>query len=86
MIYSTTPLTPEQFIDLLGRSTLGERRPIDDPDTIAGMVANWPTGATAGRAARLGLHPDKRFSDIIRQYIDDCRTMPGGEAALKGLS
>ena len=40
MIYSTTPLTPEQFIDLLCRSTLGERRPIDDPDTIAGMVAN----------------------------------------------
>jgi len=40
MIYSTTPLTPEQFIDLLNRSTLGERRPIDDPDTIAGMVAN----------------------------------------------
>ena len=40
MIYSTTPLTPEQFLDLLNRSTLGERRPIDDPDTIAGMVAN----------------------------------------------
>ena len=34
MIYSTTPLTPEQFLDLLNRSTLGERRPIDDPDTL----------------------------------------------------
>jgi len=50
------------------------------------MVANWPAGATAARAARLGLHPDKSFADIIRQYIDDCRKTPGAEAALKGLA
>lgn len=40
MLYSTDPLTPEQFLDILNRSTLGERRPIDDPEAIAGMVAN----------------------------------------------
>ncbi len=38
--YSTTPITPAQFVDLLVRSTLGERRPIDDPDAIDGMVHN----------------------------------------------
>ncbi|MCP5182303.1 MAG: NAD-dependent epimerase, partial [Pseudomonadales bacterium] len=54
-------------------------------ERIAGMVANWPTGATAQRAARLGLHPDDSFADIIRQYIEDCRKTPGGEAALAGL-
>jgi len=31
-------LSPEQFIDVLTRSTLGERRPIDDATTIQGMV------------------------------------------------
>ncbi len=33
-------LSPEQFIDVLSRSTLGERRPVDDIDTIRGMVEN----------------------------------------------
>ena len=42
-------------------------------ERIAGIVANWPTGATAARAAALGLKPDTRFTDIVRQYIDDCR-------------
>jgi GNAT superfamily N-acetyltransferase len=46
--YSTTrPLTPAAFIDLLRRSTLAERRPVDDPDTIAGMIANADLTATA---------------------------------------
>jgi GNAT superfamily N-acetyltransferase len=40
-------LTPTTFIDLLGRSTLGERRPIDDPEAIAGMVANADLTVTA---------------------------------------
>ncbi len=43
----TTPLSPATFIDLLRRSTLGERRPIDDADTIAGMVANADLTVTA---------------------------------------
>ena len=53
---------------------------------IAGMVANWPSGATAARAERLGLLADTDFASIIRQYIDDCRRTPGAQAALKGLS
>lgn len=35
-----TPITSEQFIELLKDSTLGERRPIQDFDCIAGMLAN----------------------------------------------
>ncbi len=31
-------LTPAEFIDLLHRSTLAKRRPVDDPGTIAGML------------------------------------------------
>jgi hypothetical protein len=52
---------------------------------IAGIVANWPTGATAARAARLGLQPDPDFDSIIRQYIADRRVSPDGAAALQGL-
>ena len=55
-------------------------------ETIAGIVANWPRGSTARRAAALGLKPDRDFADIIRQYIADCRAAPGGEAALAGLT
>lgn len=52
-------------------------------ERIAGIVANWPAGATAARAARLGLQPAASFEAIVRQYIDDCRA--GNPAALKGL-
>ena len=52
---------------------------------IAGIVANWPGGASAHRAARLGLLPDASFADIIRQYITDCETRPDARLSLKGL-
>jgi len=54
-------------------------------ERIAGIVANWPAGATAARAAALGLHPHENFADIIRQYIADCQALPTGAEALKGL-
>ncbi len=56
------------------------------PDAkIAGIVANWPAGATADRAARLGLLPDVDFANIIRQYIADCAVSTSGMDALMGL-
>ena len=33
-------ITAEQFIDLLNRSTLGQRRPVDDKQCIQGMIEN----------------------------------------------
>jgi D-erythronate 2-dehydrogenase len=54
-------------------------------ERIAGIVANWPTGASAARAARLGLHPHTGFAEIIRQYIDDCAALPNADQTLKGL-
>lgn len=56
-------------------------------ERIAGIVANWPQGASAGRAARLGLAPEAAFADIIRQYIADCRARPDdAHVTLKGLA
>ncbi len=55
-------------------------------ERIAGIVANWPKGATAQRAGRLGLTPEASFADIIRQYIADCRAQPDAAITLKGLA
>ena len=52
-------------------------------ERIAAIVANWPQGATARRAAALGLQPEASFEDIIRQYIADSAATP---AALKGMN
>ncbi|PTY04950.1 GNAT family N-acetyltransferase [Opitutaceae bacterium EW11] len=35
---SSRPITPEQFIDVLRRSTLSERRPVDDRRCIEAML------------------------------------------------
>ena len=63
-----------------------ERVRFERDERIANIVANWPSGASAARAARLGLHPHENFADIIRQYIDDCRALPNADQTLKGLS
>lgn len=39
--YQITPnLSTEDFIDILNRSTLGERRPVDDSECIESMIKN----------------------------------------------
>ena len=69
--------------DVAGRAVRDRVRFVPDP-VIAGIVANWPAGATASRAARLGLHPAPDFAEIVRQYIADC-TASNASAALQGL-
>ncbi|EIJ2221184.1 GNAT family N-acetyltransferase [Vibrio cholerae] len=34
------PITPEQFVDLLNKTTLGARRPTDNYECISGMLEN----------------------------------------------
>lgn len=55
-------------------------------ERVAGIVANWPSGASAARAAGLGLRAHARFSDIIREYIDDAARASDADRALSGLS
>ena len=39
--YALEPqLDPQEFADVLRRSTLGERRPVDDAEAMRGMVAH----------------------------------------------
>ena len=46
-------LTPAEFIDVLVRSTLAERRPVDRPDVIAAMLTNADVVLTARADGRL---------------------------------
>jgi len=41
------PVNAFDFTDLLNRSTLGERRPVDDPECMKGMVENTNLMITA---------------------------------------
>jgi D-erythronate 2-dehydrogenase len=52
-----------------------------DP-VIQRIVSGWAAGATAERAALLGLQPETSFDDIIRAYIADHEGHPD---ALRGL-
>ncbi|HEY2561718.1 MAG TPA: D-erythronate dehydrogenase [Caldimonas sp.] len=54
-------------------------------EQIAGIVANWPKGATAKRAERLGLQAERSFADIVRRYIADCREGADAAQSLAGL-
>jgi predicted N-acetyltransferase YhbS len=47
------PITVAQFIGLLKRSTLGERRPIEDRACLAGMLSNSNLTVTAWDKAEL---------------------------------
>lgn len=44
---SECKITPAEFVDLLIRSTLAERRPVDDPDCIAAMLQHGNLLCTA---------------------------------------
>jgi nucleoside-diphosphate-sugar epimerase len=82
-------VTVQQMLDALAAVAGPEVRArvsFQRDERIASIVANWPQGATAARAARLGLRPEANFEGIIRQYIADCRASPLGAAALAGLA
>ena len=54
LAYSLEPdLQPDEFIDVLVRSTLGQRRPIDRPDVIGAMLRHADIIATARVEGRL---------------------------------
>jgi len=67
-------VTVQQMLDALaavaGQEVRQRVRFVRD-ERIAAIVANWPKGASAYRAAGLGLLPETSFEDIIRQYIAD---------------
>jgi nucleoside-diphosphate-sugar epimerase len=78
-------VTVQQMLDALeavAGPAVRARVRFERDERIAGIVANWPKGASGTRAAGLGLLPEASFEDIIRQYIAD----NAGTPALKGMA
>ena len=57
-------ITSEQFLEVLKRSGLAERRPVDDPECIAGMVKNSNLVVTAWA--------DNALVGVARSVTDYC--------------
>jgi ribosomal protein S18 acetylase RimI-like enzyme len=57
-------LSVEEFIDVLRRSTLAERRPVDDLPTMAGMLAHADVIATARDSEGLLAGVSRAISDF----------------------
>jgi GNAT superfamily N-acetyltransferase len=54
LTYQLEPaLDPDEMIDLLVRSTLAERRPVGEPDTIRGMIAHADVIVTARASGKV---------------------------------
>lgn len=71
--YALKPnLSIEEFIDVLRRSTLAERRPVDDSATIAGMLAHADVIVTARDAQRLVIGVSRAITDFSYcTYLSD---------------
>ncbi|MFY9255460.1 MAG: GNAT family N-acetyltransferase [Fuerstiella sp.] len=62
----------DEFIDVLQRSTLAERRPVDDRDRIAGMLANADRFATARNSDGLLVGVARAITDFhYCTYLSD---------------
>jgi ribosomal protein S18 acetylase RimI-like enzyme len=73
VMYAREPKLPtEEFVDLLSRSGLAERRPVDDQPRIAGMLANCDLLLTARSAAGLLIGVSRAISDFhYCTYLSD---------------
>ena len=62
----------DEFIDVLRRSTLAERRPVDDARTMAGMLAHADVIVTARDARRLLVGVSRAITDFSYcTYLSD---------------
>jgi predicted N-acetyltransferase YhbS len=66
-----TELTPDEFVDVLRRSTLAERRPVDEPETIRVMLEQADLIVTA-RAGDLLVGVSRAITDFAYcTYLSD---------------
>ena len=82
--YQVEPnLSPAEFIDVLQRSTLAERRPVDRPELIERMLAHANVIITARSAAGLLVGVSRAMTDFgYATYLSDLAvTRPTSDAA-----
>jgi ribosomal protein S18 acetylase RimI-like enzyme len=65
-------LTASEFVDILRRSTLAERRPVDDLASVAGMLANADVIVTARTDSDLLVGVSRAITDYhFCTYLSD---------------
>lgn len=65
-------LDPAEFVDVLRRSTLAERRPVDDPEKIEGMCSQADIVITARDESGLLIGVSRSVSDFVYcTYLSD---------------
>lgn len=71
--YAVEPqLATDEFVDVLRRSTLAARRPVDDPPTIAGMLAHADVIVTARTTDGLLVGVSRAITDFSYcTYLSD---------------
>jgi ribosomal protein S18 acetylase RimI-like enzyme len=71
--YSLEPnLSPAEFIDILRRSSLAERRPVDKPQAIVGMLAEADIILTARSEANMLVGISRAITDFhYCTYLSD---------------
>ncbi|MEM0915896.1 MAG: GNAT family N-acetyltransferase [Planctomycetota bacterium] len=71
--YAVEPdLSADEFVDVLRRSTLAERRPVDQPDRIAAMLEHADVIVTARDADGLLIGVSRAISDFAYcTYLSD---------------
>jgi len=67
-IVVNAPISADQFIDVLNRSTLGQRRPVDDRECIEGM--------DVVRKIQSYASDDIRRRPSVECTIKDCGVLP----------
>jgi predicted N-acetyltransferase YhbS len=72
VVYQIEPeLSFEEFVSLLERSTLAQRRPVDEPETIRGMLRNADVLVTA-RAGGQVVGISRAITDFVYcTYLSD---------------
>ena len=66
-----TDISPDEFVDVLRRSTLAERRPVDEPKTIRAMLDNANLIVTA-RSGELLVGVSRAITDFAYcTYLSD---------------
>lgn len=71
--YAVEPrLSPGEFVDVLKRSTLAERRPVDRPDIVAGMLGHADLIVTARDSTGLLVGVSRAITDYSYcTYLSD---------------
>jgi len=82
ILYAIEPeLSVEEFADVLLRSTLAERRPMDQPDLMAGMLRHADLIVTARDAAGRLVGISRAISDFsFCTYLSDLAVDQGVQA------